>query len=247
MHKLKRSSIHKTKTNQVITGYRIKSTKRKLKISRSGNKETKTRKFSFLKLLINLLLFCGICLLTLPLIYKKFQNLQIDNNVKSSIKSASNSANLNLINLEKSPITIDSSLLKLTLPKQPPLRIVIPILKIDLPIVEAKVVNGLWELSETTASHGVGSANPGENGNVVIFAHAREKLFLPLKNILKNDLIYVFTKDEWFRYRVDDIKNVLPTDTEVIKSSSDEILTLYTCSGFLDNKRLIVKAVPDRP
>jgi len=54
--------------------------------------------------------------------------------------------------------------------------------------------------------------------------------------------IYVLTKNEWFSYEVSDVKEVLPNQTEVIKPTDDERLTLYTCSGFADTKRLIVTA-----
>ena len=145
------------------------------------------------------------------------------------------------------PIKIDNALVRNVVYKEPPLRIVIPDLSIDLPIVMAKIVNGYWELSETTASHGMGSANPGELGNTVIFAHAREKLFLPLRKIKKDQNIYVLTPNNWYRYKVEDIKEVTPDKIEVIAPSSDERLTLFTCSGFLDKKRLIVVALPFRP
>lgn len=148
---------------------------------------------------------------------------------------------------DSGPIKIDSKLLSNQEAAQPPLRIVVPKFNIDLSIVEAPVVNGVWETSETTASHGIGSADPGQIGNTVIFAHAREGLFLPLRDIAKDQLIYVLTKDHWYRYRVTDSKLVTPDQVEVIGQSTDERLTLFTCSGFFDEKRLIVTAVPDKP
>ena len=140
------------------------------------------------------------------------------------------------------PIKIDPNLLSTKEQLQPPERIIIPGQKINLPIIEAKVVNGYWELSETTASHGIGSANPGEIGNIVIFAHAREGLFLSLKNVKENDEVFVLTKDRWYRYQVKEIKDINPDQTEVIAPTKDETLTLYTCSGFMDSTRRIVIA-----
>ena len=144
------------------------------------------------------------------------------------------------------PIRIDPGLLSPVDPPQPPVRILIPGINIDLPVVEAKVINGYWELSETSASHGVGSANPGQSGNTVIFAHAREGLFVSLRNIKTGDRIYLLTSGRWYRYSVDTTKLVSPDQTEVISPATDEILTLFTCSGFLDSKRLIVRAKPVR-
>lgn len=147
---------------------------------------------------------------------------------------------------EKNPIVINSELLSSKKIEDSPVRILIPKADIDLPVVDAKIVNGYWELSETTASYGLGSGHPGEKGNTVIFAHAREGLFYNLKDVKTGDTIYVFTKDEWFKYKVNKITQVFPNQTEVIKPTKNETLTLYTCSGFSDEKRLIIQAIPQK-
>jgi len=125
---------------------------------------------------------------------------------------------------------------------QPPTRIIIPRLNINLPVFHAKVIDGFWETTLEGASHGEGTANPGQSGNCVIFAHARVGLFLPLRNIQKNDEIYMLTKNRWYQYKVEEIKHVFPNELEVISPTKDETLTLYTCTGFSDNQRLIVIA-----
>lgn len=126
--------------------------------------------------------------------------------------------------------------------KNPPIRILIPVLQIDLPVKEAKVVKGYWEVFADSAAFGLGSAYPNEAGNQVIFAHAREGLFLPLRKAKIGQSITVFTKDKWYSYKIKEIKEVLPNQTEVIAPTKDAILTLYTCSGFSDSKRFIVTA-----
>lgn len=125
-----------------------------------------------------------------------------------------------------------------------PEKIVLPNEQIDIKVVEAPIIDGYWETSEVNASHGEGSAMPGQKGNMVIFAHARVGLFYNLKNVKENDLIYVFTKNKWFQYKVTKTSSVYPNQTEVIAPTKNEELTLYTCSGFADEKRLIVTAVP---
>lgn len=142
------------------------------------------------------------------------------------------------------PIRVNQALLGAAKSSQPSVRIVIPSLAMDLPVVEARVIAGFWELSETTASHGVGSANPGDIGNTVIFAHARDELFGPLRNIKNDAVIYLLTENQWYQYQVSEIKLVDPNDVEVIAPTPDQTLTLFTCSGFLDTKRLIVVAKP---
>lgn len=126
--------------------------------------------------------------------------------------------------------------------KNSPNRIILPDLSIDLPVKKAKVITGYWEVFTDTAGWGEGSGIPGQPGNQVIFAHAREGLFLPLRKIKRGMKIYVFNQDKYFSYEVKEIKEVLPNQIETIAPTSDETLTLYTCSGFEDSKRLIVVA-----
>lgn len=145
---------------------------------------------------------------------------------------------------EKNPIVISKDLQNVKKTQSNPIRILIPKADIDLPVVDAKIVNGYWEISETTASYGLGSGHPGEKGNTVIFAHARQGLFYNLKDVKVQDIIYVFTKDKWFKYKVNKITEVFPNQTEVIEPTKNQVLTLYTCSGFFDEKRLIITAVP---
>ena len=123
-------------------------------------------------------------------------------------------------------------------------RITIPGVSIDLPVSSSKVINGYWEVFEDRAGWGEGSGYPGELGNQVIFAHAREGLFLPLKDVELGMPIYVLAEGGWFDYEIKEVREVTPDQIEVIAPTDDEILTLYTCSGYDDSKRLIVTAKP---
>lgn len=151
-----------------------------------------------------------------------------------------------MVSFSQEPVTVDKSLLNALKAKDktkvPPARLIIPSLDIDLPVKESKVINGFWEVFADSAGFGLGSAYPDEVGNQVIFAHARKGLFLPLKNAKLGQIIYVLTKDKWYSYKAVEIKEVLPTQVEVIAPTIDTTLTLYTCSGFSDSKRLIVRA-----
>lgn len=140
------------------------------------------------------------------------------------------------------PVKIEQGLLKGKPKGEFPLRVIIPSLKIDVPVKPAKIVKGYWELFEDAAGFGQGSAYPGEAGNTVIFAHTRPGLFQALKDAKIGMTIYVFTKEKWFSYKVEKITEVFPNQVEVIAPTPDETLTLYTCSGFADQKRLIVTA-----
>ena len=123
-----------------------------------------------------------------------------------------------------------------------PQRIILPELSIDLPVKNSGLINGYWQGFIDAAGWGEGSGLPGQPGNQVIFAHARRGLFLPLKDVEIGNKVYVLSKETWYQYEVKEIKQVLPSQVEVIAPTEDETLTLYTCSGFTDSKRLIVVA-----
>jgi LPXTG-site transpeptidase (sortase) family protein len=125
-----------------------------------------------------------------------------------------------------------------------PKKVVIPALGIDLEVERSAIVDGYWKVYEDKAGWGEGSGYPGQIGNQVIFAHARKGLFLPLQSIKVGENIYVLTDTSWFVYEVYERKEVNPNQTEVIEPTDEEILTLYTCSGYEDSNRLIVKARP---
>lgn len=144
------------------------------------------------------------------------------------------------------PVGVDKKLLdekNTSSKKAPPTRIIIPSLNIDIPVKEAKVVDGYWEVFDDRAGFGLGSAYPEDDkGNQVIFAHARQGLFLPLKEIKLGQSITVLTEDRWYSYTVEELKEVTPDQLEVIAPTKDPVLTLYTCSGYADSKRFIVRA-----
>lgn len=197
------------------------------------------------KRLLGVFLFVlGLLIFFFPSVYKQyisFENKRISQRQELKLMvppTASSSAVV-----DRGPIRPASDLLKQAyLPSEIPKKIIIPSLLIDLPVEPAMIAGDTWELSEDTASFGLGSTPLGKVGNTVIFAHSKRHLFGPLRNIKKGDKVYVLTQDNWFAYEVKEIKTVLPSQIEVIAPTPDETLTLYTCSGFADSKRLIVTA-----
>jgi len=82
------------------------------------------------------------------------------------------------------------------------------------------------------AGHIEGTALPGETGNIGIAGH-RDTFFRELKDIQLNDEIQIQTATGLFRYQVDWMKVVQPTDTTVLEPSSKEsTVTLVTCYPF---------------
>ena len=145
---------------------------------------------------------------------------------------------------EDEPVSVEGFLLNDIQSAPVPIKIIIPNLNISIDVEKSKIIGGYWEVFEDKAGWGEGSGYPGQPGNQVIFAHARENLFLPLRSIEVGARVYILTDSVWFDYQVTEIKEVLPNQIEVIAPTEDETLTLYTCSGYKDSKRLIVTAKP---
>lgn len=201
----------------------------------------KTKKKDFKKGII--LIIIGVLVISAPTIFSRLNKIKTTPS-QTSVVYQNQTGVKNPTISEKEPIKISKDLTKKidSTGEEVPAKIIIPRLNIDLPVIEAKVVDGYWELSENTASFGLGSAFLGDAGNSVIFAHARDHLFGPLKRIIPKDKIYVLSKKHYFNYEVTEIKTVYPNQVEVVGPSTDERLTLFTCSGFFDSQRLIVVA-----
>ena len=112
--------------------------------------------------------------------------------------------------------------------------------------VSVVVVEGTGEPTlRRAAGHIIGTALPGQPGNVGIAGH-RDTLFRPLRNIQRNDIITLTTLRGEYRYRVVSIKVVSPYDIAVLNPDRNEILTLVTCYPFYfvgsAPKRFIVRA-----
>jgi sortase A len=95
------------------------------------------------------------------------------------------------------------------------------------------------------AGHIMGTALPGQPGNVGIAGH-RDTFFRPLQHIQRNDMITLTTPHGQYRYRVMSTKVVGPYDLAVLDSDSNQILTLVTCYPFYfvgpAPRRFIVRA-----
>jgi len=81
------------------------------------------------------------------------------------------------------------------------------------------------------AGHQVGSALPGEAGNVVVAAH-RDTFFRSLRNIQAGDLIDLTSPEGTYHYRVEWTRVVSPRDTHALDSTPAAALTLVTCYPF---------------
>lgn len=133
------------------------------------------------------------------------------------------------------------SLANLPLPApsvQQAIRIEIPAIKIDAPVVQG---DGWEQLKKGVAQH-IGSANPGDSGNVVLSAHndVYGELFRDLDKLRPGDQVMLYTQQRQYVYVVDRTEIVEPTAVEVMASTGAPTVTLISCYPYLVDKQRIV-------
>lgn len=112
---------------------------------------------------------------------------------------------------------------------------------IDIGIKEASIVKGVWQVFSDSVSHLNSSGRIGEGKNIVIYGHNKDDVFGPIRYMKEGTEIELRDeKGEKFIYKVVKTDTVKPDNLEYVTSKSEELLTLYTCSGFFDSERFIV-------
>jgi sortase A len=120
-------------------------------------------------------------------------------------------------------------------------QIQIPAIGVDAPIVQG---DGWEQLKKGVAQH-IGSADPGQNGNMVMSAHndVFGEIFRHLDQLKRGDQIIVYTPQHSYTYLVSDIAIVEPTDVEVMNATPNPTVTLISCYPYMvDNQRIVVQA-----
>ena len=118
-------------------------------------------------------------------------------------------------------------------------RIVIPSIQIDAPIVQG---DGWEQLRRGVGQH-VGTASPGQKGNLVLSAHNDifGEIFKDLDMLLPGDTVTINTMGEQFTYVINETEIVEPTAVNVMDATTAPTLTLISCYPYLiDNKRIVV-------
>jgi sortase A len=133
------------------------------------------------------------------------------------------------------------SLQNLPIPTPAPdqaIRLQIPSIEIDAPIVQG---DG-WEQLKKGVGQNVGSANPGQTGNVILSAHndVYGEIFRYLDKLAPGDQIVLYTQQRQYVYVVDRTALVEPTAVEVMASTGSPTVTLISCYPYLVDKQRIV-------
>ena len=124
-----------------------------------------------------------------------------------------------------------------------PTHLKIPRFGVDLEIREAAIIDGVWQISPDSASHLNVSSGLGVSGNTVIYGHNKTSIFGPIRWTSPGDLIELTGEDSViYTYKIEKTIEVEPDNLEYVLPKNEEVLTVYTCSGFLDSKRFVVVA-----
>jgi sortase A len=126
------------------------------------------------------------------------------------------------------------------------IRIQIPSLSVDAPIVQG---DGWEQLKKGVGQH-IGTANPGQNGNVVLSAHNDifGEIFRELDKLQPGDVVIVYTNQRQYTYVVTGTQIVEPTRVEVMAPTPNATVTLISCYPYLiNNQRIVVSAVLQNP
>lgn len=120
-------------------------------------------------------------------------------------------------------------------------RIIIPAIRVDAPIVEGDD----WDTLKNGVGHHIGSALPGEAGNLVLSAHndVYGAIFKNLNDLREDDLVLIDTPATTYRYKVTATRIVTPKETSVMDPTDEPSLTLITCyPPLVDTHRIVVTA-----
>lgn len=126
---------------------------------------------------------------------------------------------------------------------QMPANINIPSISTLLPIEQKIIKNGEWGVSENGVSHLITSGTPGYSGNIILYGHNTSSALKDLQKVKIGETITIMDKNgKSYTYKIYSIKTVYPDDIGFLTSFENQTLTIYTCIGFADLKRLVVKA-----
>jgi sortase A len=118
-------------------------------------------------------------------------------------------------------------------------RLQIPAIGVDHPIVQGDD----WEQLKKGVGQYVGSAVPGQTGNVVLSAHndIYGEIFRYLDRLAPGNEVIISTERESYTYIIREIRVVEPTDVWVMQPTETAQATLISCYPYrIDTRRIVV-------
>jgi len=123
----------------------------------------------------------------------------------------------------------------------PPISISVPSLNLHLLVFPGEIKNNHWPVT----SKGVIYLSSSPPSNTIIYGHNWPNILGRLKNVrVGQEIKLTYAGNQTRKFIVLEVKVVGPNETEILKVSATDQLTVYTCTGFLDSKRLVVVAKP---
>ena len=146
-----------------------------------------------------------------------------------------------ILSFSKVPVAAAQSVQNLDIPVE----IIIPSIQIDLKVEPGQIKDGVWLISDSSATFLNTSAAPGSGGDTVIYGHNKKAIFGNLPYLSLGQKIIVKTQNgKIYNYVADQKFFVGPDRVDLVSPSSTEELTIYTCWGLFDSQRAVVKAKP---
>lgn len=102
-----------------------------------------------------------------------------------------------------------------------------------------------WNIPSTNAGHITSSAYPTQVGNAIIYGHNTPEILGGLLTLKKHDMITITLNNGQERiYKVFNTAQVTPDNIQYLWPRRNEMLTIYTTTGFLNKDRFFVQATP---
>ncbi len=164
--------------------------------------------------------------------------------------SAAGGAQFNEAEIPEHLRPLVQSLANLPLPTAGPLQAI----QIDIPAIDVHnwpIVQGDgWEQLKKGVGQHIGSADPGQAGNVVLAGHddVFGEVFRNLDKLQPGDQVVLYTMQKQFTYQVTETRIVEPAQVDVMNPTSEATVTLISCYPYMvDNKRIVVFAKLQNP
>jgi len=112
-------------------------------------------------------------------------------------------------------------------------------------ITDGYYSDGVWTVPESEAAYLTNSALPGEQGNIIIYGHNKSHILGPLSQTKVGDIITITNSEGGVRqYLAELVKHITTEELQYLQPTDAETLTIYTCAGWLDRDRFLVRALP---
>jgi sortase A len=153
-------------------------------------------------------------------------------------------AQFNKAEIPEHLLPLVQSIANLPLPTPGPgqaMRIQIQAIRVDAPVVQGDS----WDQLRKGVGQHIGSADPGQVGNVVLSAHddVFGEIFRNLDRLRPGDQVVLFTAQQQYVYVVTGSQIVEPTQVEVMNPTGEPTVTLISCYPYMvDKKRIVVFA-----